>query len=215
MDFIVSDPLHSHPSGRPKRIFEKHRDTFNGCRKVIINSPESSIPYLTIAIMVNYECCDLVRKHISDDAVFQGADLDHPAGKTCDRLGRDTLMKNQIVSALNKVGLNITDFSFIKSKTDPDPFRDTSSDDLIDTVKNDSSIHITHNHAECDVESEERTFDLDIEIRGTQTMFGPIGPLVESIRSGKTPIIYGFEAFLHPIITRWIASQLSRGGRWR
>lgn len=205
---VVSESLFIHPNGRPKRVFERDRDTIKGGRKAIAGVTTSSTPYLTTASIMNDDVCARARRFILEDVVFLGSDPGELAGKVCGLFGKNQDLKELALSVLNKADFSISGFSYDDRVVEQGSFTDPHTFDD-DWERFEKDIFLAHDFSESDVDADGQTFELGVESQGTQTMFGLTGPLIDAMMNGKTLVIDEFGAFLHPLITRWIVGCFS------
>lgn len=212
---VVEESLYHYPKGKRSRVFTREGNTYTGSKKRVESMTSPSSTYLAVASDYNDSVCALVRRAILEDILIFD-DLETLIHQSCVFGSENPEVKRRMVDGLRTADLGIADYSFHEEEEDvsdmqrilpPDFFENLSKNSDKVLVLKDMSMR--HDFEGTDVDPSMLSFPLEIESAGTRSMFGLMGPLVDSLMNGKTIVIDELGAHLHPLITRWIVAQFS------
>ncbi len=217
---IVSESLVYRPNGRPKVIFKRggDKESFTGKQKRMKEFLTSSTAFLVIGAKYNDELCAKVRNMILGVIILGSEDIRQMTEASYHWAMEDPAKKSMVIDGLRKADLAIVDFDSVEHSIDKESIRPRIPPAIFDSIPSDKdgkmslkSIRLMHSYNGTALKGKKIAFEMDKESAGTISMFGIMGPLSDALMNGRTLIVDEFGAHLHPILTRWLISQLSDG----
>lgn len=209
---VISEWLFYVPKKRETRLFERELDDIKVTKTYdaegIQKRTRSNALFLSVSAQFNVDIAERILEWLTNRLnVISGLYDEAYLNYTVDCLinGRD---KADIVQLIKGLDLGIDDIQVEREDFSIDSLPNNIPDEFKNLLKNaevmnEPSIGITHRKFgnEESRESIER-FDLRRdESEGTQKIFALSGPLVDSLKHGKTLFIDEFDARLHPLIS--------------
>lgn len=218
-DKIVNEYLHHYPLKRKAIIFER----YEGQEPVFIKNPNvqakiydrtlDNVLYLSNSAQQNYQKTLEVFKWFKHEFnVFDNTSSIQFAGSTVDLLdetieSRDEIIKKLIVADL---GINNVSTQDVELNIERFPEHIPRRKGGVYIKQEDGKFSITDikvTHYIVDEDNVPTSVDFDFyddESEGTKRYFYLMGPILDSLRHGKTLIIDEMDLKLHPLLTRYL-----------
>ncbi|MCQ2078488.1 MAG: ATP-binding protein [archaeon] len=219
-DRIVHEKLQHYPMKRAKLVFERHEciDDFKGKSRKLLGLLTKTTSYLVLGAKYNEEVCIKVRRMIMNLVTLESQQIGDIVPASIDYFEKDPEKRSILIKGLQKSDFAITDYRVDQFPIDKESARKFLPLEEYEALINSShtsmkgiKVSIEHDYGIQPESSAKVRFDLGSEESiGTQYMFGLMGPIVDSLSTGKTLIIDEFGAHLHPLLTRWIVEQFSK-----
>ena len=221
-DRVVSERLAYHPIKRARLVFERKEsiEDFKGKNKRLLRLLTPTSSFLALGSKYNDELCSKVRGMIRGLITLDSEDVGSLSLRSCKFVEKDDRMRRMMIEGLQKADFGITGYDIIDNSLDIDAAKRILPPATYDAVFPDGrtsvnlhSISVRHRFGRlAGDEGVEASFDMyDEESVGTRYMFGIMGPLVDCLINGKTIFIDEFGSHLHPLLTRWLVEQFSKG----
>jgi len=214
-DEVVSEWLFYVPKLRETKLFERKIDSFSVSKTYkadgLQQKTRRNALFLSVSAQFNVEIAESILAWLTDKVkVVSGLDDTGYRGYTVSCLmGNEN--KDEILQLVKKLDLGFSDIKVEESEITADLLPSDLPDEIKSFILKDgrgkvASVQTMHRKLDEKGNSvSTELFDLDDqESEGTQKVFALAGPLVDTLKEGKTLIIDEFDARIHPLISRAI-----------
>ncbi|MEM7594102.1 MAG: ATP-binding protein [Cyanobacteria bacterium P01_A01_bin.83] len=216
---VVSEWLFYTPTSKEYKYFEREGQDFNVLKrfsegKLLESKTRPNALFLSVAAQFNGKVSEQILLWFQRLGVLSGI------GNNLDNIHTLELMDNlkykqDIISLIKKLDLNINDLLPLKTKIPLDNFPKEVLENLvtiqgskIGELENIERINIVTIHNKYDSQgmiSSTEEFDFDEnESEGTRKLFAFAGPILYTLKKGRVLLIDELDARLHPLITKTI-----------
>ncbi len=181
---------------------------FKNVENVIKNTREDVL-FLSWANFCNNEMAMNIYEWFESIQIFDADDANQLLSATVKYMEEHESAKNEIVSLMNKMGININDFEMeITDSKINEIFMDILKRNHTEKLKN------VMNFKSIDLKIKQKVYDKDwdnytlsefgfgIESAGTRKLFEIAGPIISAINKGSVVLIDEIDARLHPSLVR-------------
>ena len=214
-DEVISEWLFYVPKSRETKLFERRRSKFSVSKiykaSGIHQKTRPNALFLSVSAQFNVEIAANILDWLTNQIkVVSGLDDTGYRGYTVSCL-IDNENGHEILDFLKKLDLGFGDLKVEESEVTAELLPSELPDEIKNLILRDGdgkaisvqTIHQIFDEAGQFVSTE--LFDLDDqESEGTQKVFALAGPLVDTLKNGKTLVIDEFDARIHPLISRAI-----------
>ncbi|MFO7729803.1 MAG: ATP-binding protein [Spirochaetia bacterium] len=223
---VVNEWLFFSPKGKEAKLFIREGQNFQLGEyfkegKGLDEKTRENALFLSVCAQFNGEISTKVLKWFSSFNVISGIEDKSYLKFTLDQLGNEIFL-NELKNFLQIADVGIEDINFEQRSVDIDEIPDEIKDlflknklmgkNKVDSIKEDIKVKAIENkfrfmHRQFDRKGQPGQvvpFTLEEESQGTQKLFALSGPLIDTLKYGKTLFIDELDTRLHPLITQFI-----------
>lgn len=211
---VISEWLYYVPQKRETKLFERDLDSISAIKVYGADGIEKrtrhNALFLSVSAQFNVEIAERILGWITEKlSVISGLDDRDYQDYTIKCL-IENKNKNEILDLIKKLDFGIDDIEVNQTDFTSNFSHESMSERQKDELAKPSSVKATIVRAKHRKFGENgkfisgEMFDLAEESEGTQKVFALSGPLVGTLKGGKTLVIDEFDARLHPFISRVI-----------
>ena len=203
---IVNESLRYYPNKRPAVIFERNKDKYKfvkdrGKQNANSERVRNNSLYLSVAAQFNYSAAKIPFEWFMNDLmVIIGSNAPDFLNILIERMQKDQIFKKRVLKAFKIADFGITSI-VDRGKTDRTP-SNTFSPSLVYFEVQDIRL----NHSLKDKDGKTVRVDIPIleESSGTVRFLSTIGPIIDSLSTGKTIVIDEIDLSFHSDLCKWI-----------
>lgn len=213
---VISEWLYYVPQKRETRLFGRNLDSISSLKVYgadgIQKKTRHNALFLSVSAQFNVEIAEKILEWITKKLkVVSGLDDRGYKGYTVTCLMQQDENRDEILGLIKKLDFGIGDVKVEQADFTSESLPKNMPEELKDVILKNSGGKVTMiqtRHKKFSKEGKhisDEMFDLERqESEGTQKIFALAGPLVDTLKNGKTLIIDEFDARLHPLISRAI-----------
>lgn len=212
---ITEESLHHYPNNRRALVFERKGQSFNFNKdkveqEVISRRTLENALYLSTSVQFNYKGTTPAFEWFQNDLiVLDTTAMEQLMDKVIERMNHNKKVKNDLLKAMRIADLGIVGVSGKLRDVPLSEMEGKMPPQIIGTMTvlggpiKERNLKFTH-QVKTKAGTEEK-FDLEYqnESEGTRKMFSIIGPIIETLREGKTIVIDELDSKLHHDIIEW------------
>lgn len=212
---VVSEWLYYVPQKRETKLFNRNLDTISALKVYgadgIQKKTRHNALFLSVSAQFNVEIAEKILEWTTRKLkIVSGLNDAGYKGYTVSCLMQDE-NRDEILDLIKKLDFGIGDVKVEQTEFTSDSLPENMPEEIKDVIIKSSggkATLIQTKHRKFSKEGKyisDEMFDLEAqESEGTQKIFALAGPLVDTLKNGKTLIIDEFDARLHPLISRAI-----------
>ncbi|MDB9311749.1 ATP-binding protein [Spirulina sp. CS-785/01] len=216
-DRIISEWLYYVPNVRETRLFERNLDHFKVAKKYQASGLQKftrpNALFLSVSAQFNVPIAETILNWITEQLKITSGLNDQGFGGYTVHCLNSKQDHNAIIQLIKKLDIGIHDIEVDIVDIEIDSLPKAMPDSIKEMLTQEdgwkqASIKTKHqkfNNNNKPIELKLEEFDLEEqESEGTQKIFAMAGPLINTLKEGKTLIIDEFDARLHPLISQKI-----------
>ena len=201
---VVNEWLFFSPKGKEAKLFVREGQNFQLGEyfkegKGLDEKTRENALFLSVCAQFNGDISTKVLRWFSSFNVISGIEDKSYLKFTLDQLGNEIFL-NELKNFLQIADVGIEDINFEQRSVDIDEIPDEIK---VKAIEN--KFRFMHRQFDQDGQSAEMIpFTLEQESQGTRKLFALSGPLIDTLKYGKTLFIDELDTRLHPLITQFI-----------
>ncbi|MCK9477839.1 MAG: ATP-binding protein [Candidatus Muirbacterium halophilum] len=210
---IHNEWLFHSPNGKEAKLFTRNfqeyniSNNFKEGKKLIEVTRENSL-FLSVVAQFNGEISTKIISSLKNLNILNASQGGDYGGFSINVLNEDKEFKTKIINLLKNVDLGIEDIIVEKTKAKAESIPPFFAEEFRDILTNSEMLSIKTIHKVYDNSGKETgnvEFDFyNSESEGTKKYFWLIGPILDTLKMGKTLIIDELQSNMHPLLTKSI-----------